>query len=376
MLSCLGISLLASASAPAGEYHIDADLKCAECHTMHYSQSHTYPDPLDGSVELTNGSPTTDPPQGTMGSGGPYGKLLRHHTNDLCLSCHDGQPLIPDVLGTNTGGHARQAGGLTTDSAAYPAGPDYYAAGGHTLAIEPTPVGPPTAHPPGSGGSCVVCHDVHGTDPEPRLLPLRCTSCHDPHGSAGFRNLRDNYNNVDTLITSEATISVSNDKDVRIDLPTTPDVGDRVGAGFYSRENIYFNKVDTTGSDSPYGNFCALCHGRFHGTTFTNSASPFKRHPTESVVFPSGTPGDIEDTYANHTYRVQVMMDSNASTVTDFTGAAISCMSCHKAHGNKNSFGLIHMNDDGAATKYTEEGTDVTGEYSDLCRQCHTQGLP
>lgn len=45
-------------------------------------------------------------------------------------------------------------------------------------------------------------------------------------------------------------------------------------------------------------------------------------------------------------------------------------MSCHKAHGNRNPFGLIFMTGTGATV--TEDGDG--GVYKDLCRQCHTQG--
>jgi hypothetical protein len=45
-------------------------------------------------------------------------------------------------------------------------------------------------------------------------------------------------------------------------------------------------------------------------------------------------------------------------------------MSCHKAHGNQNSFGLIYMSGTGTVT---EEGDDGV-QAKDLCKQCHVQG--
>ena len=76
--------------------------------------------------------------------------------------------------------------------------------------------------------------------------------------------------------------------------------------------------------------------------------------------------------YEIRTYRVKVM-DSQGlwnGTTADNT-VTPSCFSCHKAHGNRNAFGLIFING-GVATAPTEDGNG--GVYKDLCRQCHTQG--
>jgi len=80
VLGCLGISLLAS----AGEYHTGASLVCSQCHSMHYSQSHTYAGADDDNGNLQG----TPPDQADMSAGGPYEKLLRDADSALCLSCH------------------------------------------------------------------------------------------------------------------------------------------------------------------------------------------------------------------------------------------------------------------------------------------------
>jgi hypothetical protein len=49
-----------------------------------------------------------------------------------------------------------------------------------------------------------------------------------------------------------------------------------------------------------------------------------------------------------------------------------SCMSCHKAHRNRNPFGLLYMSGRG---QLTEEGDTGGGKYIHLCQQCHQQGL-
>ena len=55
-------------------------------------------------------------------------------------------------------------------------------------------------------------------------------------------------------------------------------------------------------------------------------------------------------------------------------------MTCHKAHGNQNPFGLVFL--DRNATSVGEEGgfgaddtdTSVKTGYRNLCGQCHSQG--
>jgi hypothetical protein len=204
-----------------------------------------------------------------------------------------------------------------------------------------------------------------------------------------YRNLRDSYGDpavpatyTDSSVTYETSTTAISDKDVRINLGSVPLVGARVSGGFYSRNNIYFNKQDTVDSISPYGALCSICHPAFHSTTHTGDESPYLRHPTEGVVFPS----DIATRYDNRDYQVQVMVANNGSGSEDWTAATPSCMSCHKAHGNKNAFALLYMveeNDVPPDTTpdwggYTEEGSDIaTGDATEmptLCQQCHSQG--
>ena len=72
--------------AMAGDYHVGQLLVCSDCHVMHGSQSHTYPE----TGEL-------NPP----GAGAPFAKLLRQSTvNSLCLSCHDGTVALGSVVNT------------------------------------------------------------------------------------------------------------------------------------------------------------------------------------------------------------------------------------------------------------------------------------
>ena len=104
----------------------------------------------------------------------------------------------------------------------------------------------------------------------------------------------------------------------------------------------------------------------------STNATPWKRHPTADVnIGESGTSTTYISSLARYntvTNKVKVM-DSQGTWLGTNTTLTPSCFSCHKAHGNKNPFGLIFMN--GTGTR-TEEGDG--GAYKDLCRQCHSEG--
>ncbi len=75
-----------------------------------------------------------------------------------------------------------------------------------------------------------------------------------------------------------------------------------------------------------------------------------------------------------NTTKVHVYSDQ-----AGYIDAAPGCLSCHKAHGNQNPFGLMFLN--GNATAIDEEGGYATGQtqdlvqgYRNLCGQCHSQG--
>lgn len=354
----VALVLVITPMAMAGEYHETTSLVCYECHVMHYSQSHEY----DGGAGT--GEPDGTPPQAAMLSG-PNEKLLRQQGANTCLSCHDGQTDIPDVRGADanaTPTSVRQAGALTTAASPYE---DYK---GHTLELS----APPTSIvPPGHGGSAASVDTDDG---------LQCYDCHDPHGNSFYRNLDETGTEpvvgVDYLIdtTGSVVAPVAAGEDVFIEIGAALDSvganGSRIGQGYYDTSKISFN--ESAQDDSPYGDLCAKCHGLFHTTTNTNSASPFKRHPVEG-----GGVGVVDFTteilgrYTTTGNSVQAMAVGNSVSNSTFATATPSCMSCHKAHGNQRPFGLIYMTKSGAVT---EEGT-AAGVYQDLCQQCHVQGV-
>lgn len=383
VLVCLGISLLAAPSALAGEYHIGASLICMQCHNMHYSQQHDY------SGTVGSGSPTSTLPQATLGGSGPYTKLLRDDVNDLCLSCHNARTFAPDVLGEHGNNYVRQAGGLTMKSSSV--GTDYDETNGHTLGWD----GESQKHQiPGIAlSSCGTCHDMQ--EGAPNITPrfpdgkLACVSCHEPHGASSHRNLAFREDTLRLITYAKGTNDTS--KDVFLRGWTEGNISGATSN--YRIGNVDFN--EPAGNPPPgMGRFCAKCHGDFHGSAGATNmggsgGTEWLRHPTTDANI-GAFAGDGEHSsltnFSGHSNRVKVMSPTGDWGVNEATGAILvppawapvptdltpTCISCHKAHGNKNPFALIYMNDVGSVT---EEGTE-DGEYTDLCHQCHIQGVP
>lgn len=316
--------MLAMGGSPArgGEYHKGTLLICSDCHTMHDSQSHNF----DG----------TAPAVPTLPAGGPFPHALKDTINNVCSTCHDGQSFAPDVIGANTGTHVRAGGALPTGVA------PYEEFKGHMLGS--------TAVAPG------------GTFSAP--TGLSCINCHSAHGNTNYRNLR------------PSSIPVTYAKDTN-DL--TKDVflrGWTLGAiaTNYAASNADFNEPVST--KSAMAAFCKNCHTNFHGAATDanmNNGTNWLRHPTANAELAGSNLTMFSN--ASHLYRVKVMSPSGnwGTQGAQFTGAPTdltpTCVSCHKAHGNQNPFGLIFAT---GAVDITEEGDGVG--VRDLCRQCHNKG--
>lgn len=328
----------------AGDYHTGSALICSDCHVMHYSQSHGY---------NPNGSGFYTP----LGPGGPFEFLLRDDINNLCLACHDGQALAPDVFETHTNGYVRQAGALNE------LGGDglYPETTGHTL------------------NSSAVAPGGTFSDPD----GLKCTDCHSPHGGNSahvntYRNLGGYgppLSGITTLLTySRGDVEVANDLTKWV----YENASSGTSANHYGVGAITFNEPVTTAS--AYASFCKACHTNFHGdiggAEIGGTGTPpadFVRHPAAGVDI--GALGGGHSGLAfltGKTNQVQVMsptgQKAGAYDGTD-TGLTQSCMSCHKAHGNQNAFGLIYMIGTGTVTEQGDDGTSPRA----LCGQCHTQ---
>lgn len=318
----------------AGDYHVGATLDCAQCHQMHFA---------------------SETPPG-MGSD-DIGPLLKRDVNELCLSCHDGSRRASDVLGRNQGrgaGAVRQAGFLNQ------LGRVGVPSTGHTLgATDVAPGSSPAWRPEDENGAGIG---------------LNCINCHAPHGEAGahsFRNLRTDAGNNPTgrgLVTYNHERPGSNDltRDVFVRRPLD-----------FDESAVDFNEPNR--SDSAMARFCAGCHDLFHGRPGSDahiggvasgaSFVEFVRHPTAGVDI-GGAGGGARSNlsvFASKTNRVKVMSEIGVWS-TPGRDVTPTCITCHKAHGNDNTFGLIFRSGRGAIT---ENGDTHGRALEDLCRQCH-----
>ncbi|MEW6746472.1 MAG: hypothetical protein AB1486_27340 [Planctomycetota bacterium] len=341
---CVSLAGLAS----AGDYHKDGTLRCSQCHIMHYSQQHGY-EPGGGGFYLQ------------PGAGGPFHFLLRDEVNDLCLACHDQNGIAPDVLGQSNGGNGptdvRLAGYLNR------LGIEGLEPTGHTLdTLDEAPGSDPAWKPEDDNGA------GHG---------LNCINCHHQHGYAGtgnnaYRNLKMDPGNLGFLgavVTYNATTIPNND--------LTKDVYERQAAE-YDEADMDLNEPDNT--QSKMGTWCGGCHTNFHGTPgddTTVGGTPsgngyveFVRHPTAGVNIGAVGGGHSSlSQYNGHTNKVKVMSEVG---VWNPAGSDVTptCISCHKAHGNGNAFGLIYRSGTGTPT----ENGDTNGNMLEhLCGQCHVQ---
>lgn len=314
--------------ALAGDYHTGASLICADCHVMHYSQTHGYSD--DGTGAYL-----------PVGPDGPHAYLLRDEETRLCLACHDGQAWAPDVLEEGTGPTVRNAGALNDVSSAGP----YHPAGGHTLGSTEVAPGGTFSNPDGLG----------------------CTDCHHQHGrSDGYRNLQP----IPTLVTRAVS---TND--------LTKDVFERAAAA-YDIVDVDYNEPDPT--NSKMGQWCMNCHTDFHGNASAlnmrdqghDPGTGWLRHPTADANIGAVGGGHSRLTnFSGKAYRTKVMSATGdwgtqgSTWPTAPADLTPSCFSCHKGHGNKHAFGLIFM------TGTNPPGEEGDGTQSkDTCKQCHSQG--
>jgi nitrate reductase cytochrome c-type subunit len=362
-LTAAALLMLIAFAIRAGEYHDGDTLFCQECHVMHYSQSHDYSGNPSASPGGVGEGLLFSPPQADMDNG-PTEKLLRDKANALCLSCHDGIAAVPDVQGASplTTSTVRAGGALTE------AGSEF---NGHTMdSTDPAP-GSGWVAPSADGFRCVDCHEPHGYVP---------TGTEDVAGNtvtSQYRNLHAEAGGSTTLlgISYEKAGTSSNTADVLL----RRYYGDGNSIALrYHIDAMDLCDPDVTNGDSGMGRWCGGCHGLFHGlssnTDMRNTTAPagtnWLRHPTADTDIGGVTDSTHSSVgqFSGHTNNVKVMDPAGLWNGTG-TGLTPTCLSCHKAHGNQNQFGLIYMAGTGTVS---EEGDDGT-ELHDLCRQCHVQ---
>jgi hypothetical protein len=128
------------------------------------------------------------------------------------------------------------------------------------------------------------------------------------------------------------------------------------GAGSFTRTDNLYNATDMN-------NFCALCHGDFHGTTNqVVSSGVWKRHPTDLRVQTSAGPSIVAINRAGSNDQVVVGTDGTNDDV-------LMCLSCHVAHGGAfpDLLAFAYNTDTNVASK--TGGTASTG-----CETCHSYG--
>lgn len=311
-------------------YHNGPTLYCSDCHAAHGSETHGF----DGGPVSTTGDLDGD----WLPSGAPNGYMLKGTSSTrLCLSCHDGQTFAPDVVETDTWGLTQRAAGFfgATDVSNHK---------GHNLASAPL-------GKPGSSDLCNRCHFV-GTM---ATAQVQCIDCHNPHGNASYRNLW-----WASAPGSEPPILAS----IR---------AGSTGKARYEAANVAYPAPPAGDTWREITNMCIDCHHTFFAPWYTNSASPYHRHPgtnSESSAFypinKTGANTDAANWVSGGAGFTTPRLPFTAPGATDFTSAStvaanneVFCLSCHKAHGSENPFSLRW--DYGART-----ATGAAG-----CQQCH-----
>ena len=349
--------LLMAASARGGDYHDGATLRCTDCHVVHASSTPGGDKPLSPEAERLLGQLGPE----AAGFVGP--DLLKPDINDLCLSCHDDSPRAADVLGPNLGSgvnDVREAGAL------------------NRLGLSGQPG---TGHTLGSLDQAPGSNPPWGAEDENGLgVGLNCLNCHAHHGKLQtgadtYRNLRPDAGHSthrDGLVSynheSPGANNLGRDVFVRRSLD-------------YDESAVDFNEPDAR--DSAMGRFCASCHDQLHGRPGSDpniggqatdkGFTAFVRHPTGGVdIGAVGGEWSSLRRFASLKARVKVQSQSGQWDPPG-SDSSPSCVSCHKAHGNRNAFGLIYRSGQGAPT---EEGDTKGGDLTSLCGQCHVQGTP
>jgi hypothetical protein len=303
------------------KHHVQGQVDCADCHLFGSASRSAPGKPADAELATFRVASVT-----------PNPALLREPDPlDLCLSCHDGQAGIPDVAGAD-------ANGLVDRSAGFFGPSDVRSRKGHALG-----------------------HAVRGAGSGSGLLT--CIDCHDPHGNGVARNLR---------LAGGAS--------------ATPPLGlfvdpAAVGMRRYEAARVSYGSLDSDELREA-SRLCVDCHDRISGARAVDPDGDgrHERHPSydsEGGATNTIAQGDARETTAaahwaqgygsgfEGTTRARVVVrgatDYAGGRVVDARRNGVFCLTCHKAHGSSEPFGLVWPAGRGVTAVGCDQCHDIAG---------------
>ncbi len=329
-LSAKSVGKLTADTHASETFHNGLTLSCSQCHVMHASKQH-----------VNNSEAGVDPFGPYPQSFTPAKSLLK--ASDpvaLCLACHDNFPGIPDVVGADVNG-------LTERSAGFFDLPGVNNPRGHKLDYGLTL---------DNSELCYRCHFV-GTF---ATAAVSCIDCHNPHGNYKVRNLQwaswpggePDFGLYENGAASLAKYERSNIAYGDPGVANVREVTNMCNDCHHVFTGSYYNDPDGNGwhnlhpsYDSERGNTNSISQGLPRATT---DPAHWTGGTGVGFMISARVP------YVNH-----LAADFASAKVVDPTVNGVFCLSCHKAHGGSNSFGLVW--------------DPVSGTAAEGCDQCHAK---
>lgn len=328
---------------------------CAQCHTMHHSQTPWGWTDETATFTAWPGA-AGDTPLGALlvGSGG-------------CIGCHtapagiqnDGTGVIPYVDQTTLPTY----GATGTDGNTLAGGTFYHVRNGsdtkgHNVVGVALQDGNLALQPPGYDSTFGSTLGLPAGAWASQLTCAGAVGCHGDHSETDpFGAVRGGHHGDDTPPLDGSTVAKSYRFLLGITGLECKDAGHKWEYQPTSAIHNQYKGLDRTtddyaGSEESINYLCAECHGFFHsatnnggnlatgGTAGTASfVSPWVRHPTDFDMTHASTTEYADYNGAGHAYNPIAPLASETvttaiSTITfGGTDAIVACVSCHRAHG-------------------------------------------